>query len=276
MDYLWWALGYDTTAKGPAAAAAAVARPVEPMGSMRSITVPPEQQQQPAVELEPEPSPTPPTEKEMEEMKEAQELLGMFGLVEVPQDGKAGTGGTGKKPGVVPETLKPPPAARILAKQSTSGILAKPSTSGGEKQAAWKGTWGRLGQPAPGEAPVDASAAAAADGAPGTTKYPPPRAPVYEDGSGPRVLERTPHVSGAGAGADAGAGKVTVAEPNSFPKSFAKATATTALCSSAALIYLAVTRKGPQRGKIMFSKPVAVATVLALPVSTFMHYNEGR
>ena len=70
MDYLWWALGYDTTAKGPAAAAAAVARPVEPMGSMRSITVPPEQQQQPAVELEPEPSSTPPTEKEMEEMKE--------------------------------------------------------------------------------------------------------------------------------------------------------------------------------------------------------------
>lgn len=43
------------------------------------------------------------------------------------------------------------------------------------------------------------------------------------------MLERTPHVSGAGAGADAGAGKVTVAEPNSFPKSFAKATATTAL-----------------------------------------------
>lgn len=39
------------------------------------------------------------------------------------------------------------------------------------------------GQPAPGEAPVDASAAAAADGAPGTTKYPPPRAPVYvQDG----------------------------------------------------------------------------------------------
>lgn len=72
----------------------------------------------------------------------------MFGLVEVPQDGKAGTGGTGKKPGVVPETLKPPPAARILAKQSTSGILAKPSTSGGEKQAAWKGTWGRLGEAA--------------------------------------------------------------------------------------------------------------------------------
>ena len=70
MDYLWWALGYDTTAKGPAAAAAAVLHPVEPMGSMRSITVPPEQQQQPAVELEPEPSPTPPTEKEMEEMKE--------------------------------------------------------------------------------------------------------------------------------------------------------------------------------------------------------------
>lgn len=68
MDYLWWALGYDTTAKGPAAAAAAVAHPVEPMGSMRSITVPPEQQQQPAVE--PEPSSTPPTEKEMEEMKE--------------------------------------------------------------------------------------------------------------------------------------------------------------------------------------------------------------
>ena len=79
---------------------------------------------------------------------QAQELLGMFGLVEVPQDGKAGTGGTGKKPGVVPETLKPPPAARILAKQSTSGILAKPSTSGGEKQAAWKGTWGRLGEAA--------------------------------------------------------------------------------------------------------------------------------
>jgi hypothetical protein len=86
------------------------------------------------------------------------------------------------------------------------------------------------------------------------------------------AMERTPHTQGGTTGTFTAPSKGR----DNVPVCIAKGAATTALVVFGATAFLAVTAKGPAKGKFVFNKPIAIGAALSWPVSSYLNYREGR